>query len=297
MFEHTHEVEAQPFARLPDAYRGVSKNHAWVALNRRGAPTHSFLEAPVFDEEGRLYIVDIPNGRIFRITPSAEFELVAEYDGDPNGLAVHPDGRIFIADHRNGLLAMTPHTARIETLVSQPPGDKFKGLNDLIFDHLGNLYFTDQGQTGLQDPTGRLWRLEADGKLECLLDNIPSPNGLVLTADESILYLAVTRENAVWRVPLHLDGRVGRVGRYIQLSGGFAGPDGMAISPQDSLVVCQIGAGLVWVFDRLGRPKMRIRTPGLQPTNVTISPKDPHTIYITEAEQGVVLRHRFNDAW
>jgi gluconolactonase len=35
-------------------------------------------------------------------------------------------------------------------------GGSFKGINDLAFDSRGNLYFTDQGQTGMHDPTGRL---------------------------------------------------------------------------------------------------------------------------------------------
>ncbi|WP_439624743.1 SMP-30/gluconolactonase/LRE family protein [Shinella sp.] len=260
-------------------------------LQRRGATTHSFIEAPVFDAAGRLYIVDIPNGRIFRISPDGDFEIVVEYDGYPNGLAASPDGRIFIADQKNGLLALDPASGTLETLIAHPPGDVFKGLNDLIFDRAGNLYFTDQGETGLHDPTGRLWKRTITGELFSLLDNVPSPNGLVLTPDESILYLAVTRDNAVWRVPLHLDGRVGRVGRFIQLSGGLGGPDGMAISASGSLVVCQIGMGAVWLFDRLGQPKLRINTLGLLPTNVTFAKDDPRTIFITEAEHGVVMRY------
>ncbi len=291
MFAAPPTVTAEPFARLPDRFRGTPENHPWVWLQRRGATTHSFIEAPVFDAAGRLYIVDIPNGRIFRISPDGDFEIVVEYDGYPNGLAASPDGRIFIADQKNGLLALDPASGTLETLIAHPPGDVFKGLNDLIFDRAGNLYFTDQGETGLHDPTGRLWKRTITGELFSLLDNVPSPNGLVLTPDESILYLAVTRDNAVWRVPLHLDGRVGRVGRFIQLSGGLGGPDGMAISASGSLVVCQIGMGAVWLFDRLGQPKLRINTLGLLPTNVTFAKDDPRTIFITEAEHGVVMRY------
>ncbi|MGN5354138.1 hypothetical protein ACQ4P5_19195 [Ralstonia sp. L16] len=58
------------------------------------------------------------------------------------------------------------------------------------------MYFTDQGQTGLHDPTGRVYRLCTDGRLDCLLANGPSPNGLVLTPDESALFVAMTGDNA-----------------------------------------------------------------------------------------------------
>src|SRR5690606_37819119 len=100
----------------------------------------------------------------------------------------------------------------------------FKGVNDLFFAANGDLYFTDQGQTGLQDPTGRLFRLRADGRLDCLLDNVPSPNGLVMNLEETALYLAVTRANAIWRVPLLRDGGTTKVGNFVQLTGGW-GPD------------------------------------------------------------------------
>lgn len=58
------------------------------------------------------------------------------------------------------------------------------------------MYFTDQGQTGLHDPTGRVYRLCTDGRLDCQLANGPSPNGLVLTPDESALFVAMTGDNA-----------------------------------------------------------------------------------------------------
>ncbi|MFX8156757.1 SMP-30/gluconolactonase/LRE family protein, partial [Acinetobacter baumannii] len=78
------------------------------------------------------------------------------------------------------------------------------------------------------DPTGRVYRLRPDGRLDCLLSNGPSPNGLVLTPDESALFVAMTRDNAVWRLPLLADGSTSKVGRFAQFY-GTSGPDGMAM--------------------------------------------------------------------
>jgi gluconolactonase len=72
----------------------------------------------------------------------------------------------------------------------------------------GDFYFTDQGQTGLQDPAGGCSVLRADGTLNCIMRNVPSPNGLVLSHDENTLFLNVTRANAVWRLPLLPSGEV-----------------------------------------------------------------------------------------
>ncbi len=107
--------------------------------------------------------------------------------------------------------------------------ERFKGVNDLVFDSRGNLYFTDQGQTGLHDPTGRVYRLRRDGELDLLLANVPSPNGVALSPDERLLYLGVTRGNAVWRMPLLADGSVAQGRRSSSRRTGPSGPDGLAM--------------------------------------------------------------------
>ena len=209
-------IKAEIFARVPDQFRAKQN----VRL-QSGIARDCFVEGPSFDRDGNLYLTNIPYGQIFKISPTGEFALVAEYDGEPNGLKIHKDGRIFIADHKQGLLLLDPRSGKVEAYLERPHGERFKGLNDLVFARNGDLYFTDQGESGLHDPTGRVYRLRADGRLELLLRNVPSPNGLVLTPNEDVLYLTVTRNNAVWRVPLLADGNLGRVGIFIQLSGGM----------------------------------------------------------------------------
>lgn len=80
--------------------------------------------------------------------------------------------------------------------------ERFKGVNDLVFDAEGNLHFIDQGQSGLHDPSGRMYRLRPNRQLDLLLTKVPRPNGMALSPDGRVLYLAVTRGNSVWRVPL-----------------------------------------------------------------------------------------------
>lgn len=58
------------------------------------------------------------------------------------------------------------------------------------------------------------------------------------------MYLAVTRANALWRVPLLADGRVFKVGTFIQLSGGLGRPDGLAIDIAGNLIVAHVGLGM-----------------------------------------------------
>ncbi len=191
-------------------------------------------------------------------------------------------------------MLLDPASGKVEVYLDRPRRERFKGLNDLVFARNGDLYFTDQGEADLRDPTGRLFRLRANGTLDLLLSNVPSPNGLVLTPNEDILYLAVTRGNAVWRVPLNPDGSLGRVGIFIQLSGG-TGPDGMAMDGEGNLAICHVGMGSVWLFSRLGRPLYELPScTGHATTNAAYGGPDGRTLYITESETGTILQARLD---
>jgi gluconolactonase len=275
--------------RLPDTFRQKQRN-AWSDPNRMGQAVDCFLEGPSFDRAGNLFFVDIPFGRIFRLSPKGECDVVCQYDGWPNGLKIHRDGRIFVADYKNGLMLIDAKSGRAETLLGSRNSEGFKGLNDLVFAGNGDCYFTDQGQTGMHDPTGRVYRLAANGRLDCLLTTVPSPNGIVLNVAENRAFVAVTRQNAVWRVPLMPDGSVTKVGTYLQLSGGHAGPDGMAVDQEDGLYVCHLGLG-IWRFDSHGMPTHLIEScTGQHMTNLAFGGPDNKSLFITESDTGTILR-------
>lgn len=290
MFAPPPVLDTEVFATLPDSLRVNGRRSEFVEQHPGRVPSHSLLEGPSFDLEGNLFCVDILYGRIFRISPQGEFTVFAEYDGWPNGLKLHRDGRIFVADYKRGIVTIDRETRKVAPFLERYHLEHLKAPNDLVFASNGDLYFTDQGLTGLQDASGRLFRVRADGKVELLLQNIPSPNGLVLDANEETVYLAVTRQNAVWRVPLMRDGTVAKVGVFIQMSAGV-GPDGLAIDEDDNLAVAHVGLGCVWLFGRRGEPMLRINScRGHHTTNVAYGGTDRRSLFITESETGTILR-------
>jgi gluconolactonase len=274
---------------MPAVYRHRRRS-AWSDANRAGEELECFLEGPSFDTDGHLWLVDVPFGRIFRISPDREWNLVTEYDGWPNGLKIHRDGRIFICDYRRGLLSLDPASGRVTSVLETSYSEGFKGLNDLHFAPNGDLYFTDQGQSGVADPSGRLYRLRASGALDKLLDCIPSPNGVTLTADGRFCYLAATRTQQIWRIPLMKDGGVSKVGVAIQMSGGYAGPDGIEMDSDGGLLVCQLGIG-VWRFDKRMLPTHLVLGSEDETylTNLAFQPRDPRNLYITGSTTGTVF--------
>ncbi len=288
--------QTEVFTRLPERFRRTGVRSDWADANRGGQPTDSFLEGPVFDAAGNLYVCDIPFGRIFRIDVRGEWEQVAEWAGEPNGMKFIDERELLVTDYRNGLMAVDVTTGAVRPYLERRNSERFKGVNDLIFDRRGNLYFTDQGQTGLHDPTGRLYRLHSDGRLDLLLTNVPSPNGVALSPDERVLYLGVTRGNQVWRVPLLDDGSVAKVSAFFT-SYGPSGPDGVAVDEAGRVIVANPGLGVAWVLNHRAEPEVVLKScAGASLTNIAFGGPDRKSLYGTESISGTVLRAELEHA-
>lgn len=291
LYPPPRDLPTRVFTRLPEPFWRDGDSD-WVRANKPGQKVKSFLEGPSFDRHGNLYVTDIPYGRVFRIDAGGDWSLVAEYDGWPNGLKIHRDGRIFIADYKRGIVLLDPQRGAVTPFLTHSRSEGFKGVNDLFFDADGTLYFTDQGQTGQQDPTGRVFTydLEKD-RLTLLINNGPSPNGLVMDLAQNALFVAMTRGNAVWRLPIQRDGGTSKVGIFTAMAGGVSGADGMALDAQGNLYVCDAGNACVWVFDPHAVPLYRIRscTEGRTLTNLAFGGQDNKQLFITDASTGTIL--------
>ena len=282
-------IETRVFSAMPENFRRKGVRTEWADANRPGHPADCFIEGPSFDAAGNLYIVDIPFGRIFTVAPDGSWSLAIEYEGWPNGLKISPEGRILVADYMHGIMELDAKAGRMRKVLTSRNSESFRGCNDLHLARNGDIYFTDQGQTGLHDPTGRVYRLATNGRLDCLIDTGPSPNGLVLDPNEAVLFVAMTRDNAVWRLPFMRDGSVSKVGRFCSLFGP-SGPDGMTMDRAGRLFVAHASLGHVFVFAPNGELIARIKScVGPTCTNVAIGGPSSDRLYITESATGSVL--------
>ncbi|WP_345946373.1 hypothetical protein [Bradyrhizobium sp. 176] len=166
-----------------------------------------FIEGPSFDKSGDLYVVDIPFGRIFRISRDGIWSLIIEYDGWPIGLKIAPDGRVLVADYMNGLMELDPQ---------RDTSARYWGTAITSPSEAATTCISRPTATSISPIRGKLdCTIRPAGCSDCVLtagsiDERPSPNGLVLSPDEAVLFVAMTRYNSIWRVPLMRDGGSGR---------------------------------------------------------------------------------------
>ena len=97
-----------------------------------------YLEHPVFDVAGNLWVVEIYGGHISKITGDGQYQRFLNLAGD-DGMKKDRQGRLIIAHRTKGIVALDPKTKQMEVLVDNYKGTKLHGSNDLFFDSKGNL--------------------------------------------------------------------------------------------------------------------------------------------------------------
>ncbi|MEZ5756886.1 MAG: SMP-30/gluconolactonase/LRE family protein [Emcibacteraceae bacterium] len=280
----TKIITATLWARLPEELHYKGEPNDWVKMTRPGQSLHSFLEGPEFDTQGNLWLVDVPYGRIFKIDDNGNWSLHHSYDGHPHSIKQKADGSFILTDYKNGLIAYDGED-KFTALLSSI---NFKGLSDLTIAENGDVWFTDSGRTSLSDPSGNVYCLRNDNCLDHVLNNVPYPNGIALSRDGKMVYVAATRANAVWRfLADYTEADRPMVGTHIQMSGGL-GPDGLAVDVHGNLAVAHAQTGRAYIYNHFGDILARIDLPeGLWITSLIYQ---NNSLYIVEAQTGSVYR-------
>ena len=271
-------------------------------------PEGVFIEGPVFDKAGNLWFVEIGSGWISRITARGKYEKF--YDTGikwgPNGMQMDRRGRLIICHRQLGLIALDPKTKKVKTIVKNYKGKKFNGPNDLVIDSKGIVYFTDPWGTGVHNPTGGVYRVELKtGKITQLFNNLAFPNGINLSLDEKILYVAECNKNRILKCFLNKDGTIGGSFVMTQFSGGW-GPDGMSLDVEGNIYQACFDAAGVYVVSPMGKILEFISVPeGTGTTYAIFGGPENKTLYITESWKNIIYKievgysghPRYHETW
>jgi len=248
----------RPSRACPDHLRPAGSRHRVASRQPGSHPEHSLLEVRLRPRRDAVVRGHSVRPHI-RVSPQGEFTVAANMTASRTGSPSTATAGIFIADYANGIMVLDPESGKVSAFVTRVRLERLKAVNDLVFGQQRGplLHRPGADRPARPDGSGLSGAGRRAGRL--LLDNVPSPNGIALDPAETSLYVAVTRANAVWRVPLMPDGGVAKVGNFIQLSGG-GGPDGLAVDREGNIAVAHIGLGCVWLFSKRGEPMARIQS-------------------------------------
>lgn len=281
-----------------------------------------FPEGPIAMADGSVIVTEIAAGRLTRVRPDGRKETVVETGGGPNGAAVGPDGALYITNNggsfqwieQDGLLIPGPtpethtggsiqrfdlKTGELRTLYTDGEGKRLIGPNDIVFDRQGGFWFTDHG---CSTPEGRkygaLYYATPDGrKITRPREHLITPNGVGLSPDEDVVYVADTLLGRLWAFDLAAPGVLAdpppfQPGRVVANLPGYQLLDSLAVEAGGRVCVATIINGGVTAFSPDGTHE-HVAFPDLICTNICFGGEDMRTAWITASTTGKLLKARW----
>ena len=246
-----------------------------------------FVEGPAHDAHGNVYFSDIPNERVHKIDLDGKLTTVREKTNKANGLMLNAKGEIVACEGGAGaVVAYSADGKDRRVIADKYDGKPFNSPNDLVLDKAGGVYFTDpffgKADTKLPQDKMGVYYADAAGKVTRLIDDLPKPNGVILSPDEKTLYVVPSGQKQMMTYPVESPGKLGKGKVLCELAqakqGGNGGGDGLTVDVKGNLYITS-GMGLQ-VFDAVGKPLGAITFPE-GPANVTFGGKDMKTLFVT----------------
>jgi gluconolactonase len=242
----------------------VPKGAMLELLHTRQAKLNSGLtEGPAVAPDGSIYFTDMPfgkeNGMILRYDPrTGKTSVFTDQAFKSNGLAFDAAGNLLSCDGADGggrcIRRWNLRTARSEVMADRFQGKRFNSPNDLCLDLHGRIYFTDPRYGGTEPrelPQEAVYRLDKNGTVIKITDDVEKPNGLALSPDQYTLYVADHNNGGnrlspsdpepkrgamrIYAFPLDRNGLVRGPRRTIVDFGKENGCDGMRVDRQGNL--------------------------------------------------------------
>ena len=280
----------------------------------------SFPEGPVAMQDGSVVLVEIERQTVSRVRPDGTVQVIARTGGGPNGLAVGPDGAFYVcnnggfvwrlemgllrpamqaSDYTTGRIErVDPHSGTVRVLYDRCGGNPLRGPNDLVFDAHGGFYFTDLGKTRARDRDhGVIYYALADGsKIVEVAFPCLTPNGIGLSPDGRVLYVAETEPARLWAFDITEPGAVKRQGwpspnggRLVAGLGGFQRFDSLAVDAAGHICVATLITGCISVIAPDARLVRQVAMPDQVTTNICFGGPGLHTAYVTLSGTGQLV--------
>jgi gluconolactonase len=277
-----------------------------------------FPEGPIAMPDGSVVLVEIAAERLTRVMPDGRKFLITRMPGGPNGAALGPDGWIYVCnnggfewieDPVHGLRPryqapaysggrierVDPETGRIETLYTATEHGPLRGPNDIVFDGDGGFWFTDLGKARARDrDQGGIYYARADGSLiREVVHPILTPNGIGLSPDDKVVYVAETEGGRLWAFDIVGPGEIARApwpsphgGRFVGAMGVYQRFDSLAVEACGNVCVATLANPCITVIAPDGRIVEQVPTDDLHTTNICFGGPDLRTAFVTLSNSG-----------
>ena len=238
------------------------------------ADGYGFTEGTTANARGELFFNDIPAWKTYKVGLDGKDDLVAGDSKKANGQAYGPDGRLYAVAGMAGQLLTFDEDGNSTLIAGGIRG------NDLVVGHRGGIYVTQPGEGS---EASVVWHVDPSGEKRVVDRGLKYANGITLSPDQSLLYVADYASHWVYSYQVQPDGSLAHKQRYHHLhvpdDADDSGADGMCVDRDGRLYVAtRMG---VQVCDQAGRVNGIIPTPNGVVSNVRFGGEGFRTLFAT----------------
>jgi gluconolactonase len=278
--------------QLPQERTGplLSADEPWELVGEG----YRLAEGAVVNAKGEVFFDDIPESKIYKVSADGKPVVVIAESKRANGQAFGPDGRLYTVASGSQQIIAYDAGFKPAVIASEIAG------NDLVVAHNGNIYVTNPPAGNSNDPS-KVWLIKPDGSKQVVDTGVKFANGIALSPDQSLLYVADYRSHWVYSYVVQTDGTLAHKQRYFHLhepdaeDQSFA--DGVKVD-RNGLVYVATRLG-IQICDQAGRVNTIVPTPNGRITNLVFGGEKFDILYATCNDK--VYKRRFKttgaNAW
>ena len=254
-----------------DVFQVLTPGDDWQLVSEG----HRGTDGPAVNGAGELFFSDPSTNRIHRVGADGKSTVFAENTNGANGMMFGPDGRLYAGATRTKQIVAYDMAGKTEIVAENAT------VNDLAINVRGDIYFSDTAAK-------RIWLLPKGGQPRVVDEGIDSPNGVLFSPDQSLLYVSDYVGQLSWVFQVQPDGSLSHKQRYFYVhmpdAATRSSSDGMAVDA-DGRVYIATALG-VQVFDQIGKCHAILPAPNRAAlSNVEFGGANMDELYITNGDK------------
>lgn len=246
------------------------------------------IEGPAVDKFGKLFVVNYrEDGTIGWVKEDGSCELFLQLPEKSigNSIQFNEDGNMLVADFTgHNILLVDVLTKKVSVLCHS---DTFNQPNDICINQKQQIFASDPNW---KEGTGRIWRIEEDGKPVLLKENMGTTNGICLSPNQKILYVNESLQRKVWAFDVDAKGDITNQRLFTEFAD--FGLDGMKCDIEGNLYITRYGKGAIAVFSPKGKQIQEVMLKGKNVSNLTFGTKDYKTCFVTLQDRKGIEKFR-----
>ena len=246
-------------------------------------------EGPSVDKHGNLFVVNFQkDGTIGLVQPDGKVELYVTLPMGSTGNAIQFDqqGNMLVADFTShNILKVITKTKKVSVYAHS---DRFSQPNDICINKKGQLFASDPNW---KESTGKIWRIDTDGKIILLQEKMGTTNGIELSPDEKTLYVNESMQRTIWAFDVDAKGNISNKRKFFDFPD--FGLDGMKCDKEGNLFVARYDKGVIAIISPQGKPIREVQMKGKKTSNLTFGGKDGKTCFVTLQDRKCVEMFRY----